>query len=204
MQGEKKEDLHVANSWTDIVDFDSCGVNIIGLHSDGSVTVCGRIDHKEVKTWSDVVKVYAGARDVAAITSDGRAYSSGEAHKDVNNWKNIVGLIVFPFSTVGLKADGTVVVSESDGRHKLSDKICDWKGIVSFMSPGGSLSLKEMIFGFQEDGTILSSEPGVEEVIENMKLFNGFNTIEEEEKRRMKELFLDWLSRQLFVRNSGQ
>ena len=184
MRGEKKEDMHVAESWTDIVDFDTTGSNLIGLHSDGSVIACGRVEQREVKKWSSVVKVYAGAWNVAAITSDGRAYSTGEERKDINSWRNIVGLMVFPFYTVGLKADGTIVVSDST--DKMGDKICDWKNIVSFMSPG-DLSFNEVILGFQEDGTILSSEPGAEDIIDNMKLFNSFDTIEEEEEKAEEE-----------------
>ena len=185
---EEEENLHACDNWTDIVDFDTDGINIIGLHSVGSVAACGRVKQKEVKNWSNVVKVYAGAWNVAAITSDGRAYSTGEDYEDVNNWKSVVGLIVFTSFVAGLKADGTVILSGStDYTDRMSDKICDWKDIVSFMTPGHIYSIQsiydDVIIAFQKDGNILSSEPGLEDLIDNMKLFVNFDIIEEEEKK---------------------
>lgn len=93
--------------------------------------------------------ISAGIRYSVGITEDKTVTATSyneEGQTDISGWNNIVSVSAKGVITIGLKSDGTVVVS-----HQLSDiDVSDWIDIIA-VSAG-----ERYIIGLRNDGTLVS------------------------------------------------
>ena len=137
--------------WTDLVDFcqGSCSYNFytrpngwrrdlatywIGLRSDGTVVATGDnvSGQCDVSAWSDMVAITNGFYDLENLP-----HTVGARVSCCNHY------------TVGLKADGTLVVA---GKPPENWDLTDWSDIVQINTEG------KHIAGLKSDGTVLSTQ----------------------------------------------
>lgn len=146
--------------------------SIYGIKYNGTVVSVGDSFHGEcegVDAWRNIERVYAGTHRAIGLKTDGtvvstRWHASPFSNKDtetydgmcdVSGWTDIVDIATGSRSfTVGLRADGTVVVTKylgKDGRCKGLDKVSEWTDIVA-ISAG-----YQIILGLKHDGTVVSA-----------------------------------------------
>ncbi|MBQ2110714.1 MAG: TIR domain-containing protein, partial [Clostridia bacterium] len=169
--GEEDEDLSDAvSSWTDVVAVKACGDNVFGIKSDG--TVAAYCENKEIcrslKNWKlfgrfstveEELRAFADSteqlRSEAAERAD-RARKENEAR-----WKSARERIV-PMqqfisagtTTVGLTADGTVLVAKYTGdliEYNGLNGAYGWKDIVA-----ASVGTYHVV-GLKADGTVIAT-----------------------------------------------
>ena len=172
--GEFGSEQPELNEWTDIISVATGDSFTVGLKSDGSVVATGRnvTGQCDVSNWKDIVFIAAGNTNTVDIKSDGTVIATKYTGKyyngqcDVDTWKNIneVGILIAPvifvekwkdiisisagdLFTVGLKNDGTVVLTGSIDDYDVEN----WKGIIS-ISAGDS-----HIIGLKTDGTVVAT-----------------------------------------------
>ncbi|WP_052342628.1 immunoglobulin-like domain-containing protein [Bacillus sp. EB01] len=87
---------------------------------------------------------------ISVLQEDGTVLETAftDEKSEISEWKDIRFLSSMDGSTVGLKKDGTVVVTE-DYQPELTQQVADWKGIKEISSNWASL------LGLKEDGTVL-------------------------------------------------
>ena len=73
--------------------------------------------------------------------------SNEDGKRNVSGWRNIVAVSAGAYNTVGLKADGTVVVVGADGFDQC--QVEDWTDIVQVVCGDST------VFGLKADGTVL-------------------------------------------------
>ena len=129
----------------------------VGLKADGTVVAVGDNDNGQcdVDSWTDIVAVSAGDDHTVGLKADGTVvatesigdYYYGQC--DVDGWTDIVAVSAGDnHTTVGLKADGTVVAVGDNSYGK-----CDvdgWTDIVA-VSAGVSHTV-----GLKADGTVVA------------------------------------------------
>lgn len=99
--------------WKNIVAISQADKYLMGLRADGTVVTTDQ--DPEVRKWRNIVGICAGEHKFG-IRNDGTVVVSitgtdktGEAN--VQDWKEIVALDTYKGTTVGLKADGTVIAT---------------------------------------------------------------------------------------------
>lgn len=118
-------DEEMITAWTDIVDIDICADGVIGLKSDGTVLTAYK---KPIDTtgWNNVVAVAAHEYNVMALSADGTIYSDNTDL--VADWINMLGAASDGLMHVGVRADGTVVVSALFNSH-IKNTCATWNNI---------------------------------------------------------------------------
>ena len=144
------------SGWKNIVAVSTSDTHVIGLRSDGTV-VSEYFGHSndyqgecEVSSWRNIVAVSAGDRYTVGLRKDGTVVVVGDERspwrikhnqsKDpgygetlVHEWSAIVAISAAYSHTVGLRSDGTVVVTEYvEGEYNLNfgqHDISGWTGI---------------------------------------------------------------------------
>ena len=148
-------------NFTDIIEFEADMNDAYGLKSDGTVittdTNSGYIEAKlkEIEGWEDVVEVLDGGGSyVAALKSDGTVYfwsyelmRGNKYYQQINSviqkWTDIVAIEDLYGQLVGLRADGTVVTTDTE----LCDEVNKWTDIVAIIAE------HSVIIGVKSDGS---------------------------------------------------
>ena len=129
------------------------------LVKDGNL-IEGALGFMEINHYKDSLKkmpkleqrISAGANYTVGLAENGKILTAGDnsmGQRDVADWKNIVGIDA-SFDTMGLRADGTVVVASADeGR----DDAENWSNIVAICN--------EEFFkvGLKSNGTVVTTGP---------------------------------------------
>lgn len=115
-----------------------------------------------ISTWKDVVDVITGQMRIAALISDGSVkvadyakYTNpayGYLYDEIANWNNIIAISADNTgSIIGLKSDGTVVMSCSDAPSSFSYNISGWNDIIAISKSSTTL------LGLKRDGTVIAT-----------------------------------------------
>ena len=167
--------------WSDIVDIcafsnrDCTSDYVIGLKSDGTV-VCDGAFAERYKTalerLEDIVMIAGSVYNksyssiyvlnFAVLQTDGTVVKVGSP-KEYKDWTDIVSIVMLNDLLVGLKADGTVVVSDpdqdSEGFSKSEKKtVEEWRDIVAIRgSVYQSYTNLASLMGIRSDGSVVLS-----------------------------------------------
>lgn len=137
-------------SWTGLVDFAVNEKTAVGLKKDGTVVCSSPITAIKCGDWKDVVQVETTDTTVIALKSDGTVLYTGKnenvfAAETVRSWTDIVDIdIDGDNGVVGLKADGTVVLSSYEA------DVSSWTDVVS-------VQLGDWVCGVRSDGTLCTT-----------------------------------------------
>lgn len=140
------------NSWTDIVAIAAGHSHTIGLKSDGTIIATGDNQYGQcmVNEWKDIIAIAGGLTHTVGLKADGTVVStylrknsieiSSEGNFDFSldiqveygqsnteAWTGIVAISAGNYYTIGLRADGTVVLA-GDTSNNLSN-ITGWTDI---------------------------------------------------------------------------
>lgn len=156
------------SAWTDIVSVSAGHSHTLGLRADGTVVAAGPIysDYCDVTNWTDIVAIAAGSDFSVGLRADGTVVSTpctkispqctcdeedfGRHQCDVSHWTDIVAISSHGYHIVGLRADGTVVVTGDNGMKQCD--VSGWKDIVS-VAAGTYATI-----GLKADGTVVSTD----------------------------------------------
>ena len=109
--------------------------------------------------WDKVLareSIYADDDTTMALKTDGTVMATGfnqAGELNVSDWTDIVAISTSEFYTVGLKADGTVVIVGADFQLEELTELSDWTDIVAIS--GSSFSHTNYIVGLKTDGTVV-------------------------------------------------
>ncbi len=125
-------DEYKIEEWMDIVDLAVGYGHIVGLKSDGTVVSIGNNEdgQRDVSGWTDIVDVEIGDNAqiedacTLGLKSDGTVVATGWDLYDnlnVEDWADIVAISANSVCSVGLRANGTVVVASDYGDNRFYD-----------------------------------------------------------------------------------
>lgn len=184
--GDNDCDQCETSDWRDITAI-ACGWNhVVGLRSDGTVAACGGngSGQRNVENWTDIIMIVACNTHTVGLRSDGTVVATGNneyGQGNVDEWRDIVAISCGTHHTAGLRADGTVVACGYDPDNRCG-RVAKWQDIVGIVCGGWNT------MGIKADGTILSCGENTngQRNVDNWRLFNNINTLEEERKRKAK------------------
>jgi len=142
------------SSWEHIVSI-ACGRNhTVGICSNGMVLAAGMNSDGqcEVDGLERVVQVAASQWNTIALLDDGTVRVCGKQFTDVFQWKDIVSISCGLNHIVGLKRDGSVIISAGDNNYiakQMQQKVKQWNGIVAIAAYDNST------VGLKVDGTVV-------------------------------------------------
>jgi hypothetical protein len=121
-------------------------------------------DQADVKRWTDIVQVAAGAGHIVGLKSDGTVVAVGDndwGQVDVGGWTDIVQVAAGYANTIGLTSDGTVVVVGPNWAGQTD--MGGWTDIVQVaavygqvLDPNGSY-WRTYAVGVKGDGTLVAA-----------------------------------------------
>lgn len=152
------------NDWTDIVQVVCAGNATYGLKADGTCVVAGldeprsmnssrtkrnhglslRNDQDEAEEWTDIVCIFANAKEVYGVKKDGTVCKTGS--KKQPHYENVAWIDGNENYMILLKKDGTCYVT---GANEGQEEACDWKNVVAIA--GGD----NHFLGVTADGDVL-------------------------------------------------
>lgn len=113
--------------WRDIVAIYAEGGCSVGIRIDGTLVVAGRTNDQTGTTeWKDIVAVSVASNHIAGVHPDGTVVDN---EYDVSAWTDIVDVCADYVRTIGIRADGSVVVVGSSQK-----KVSGWSNIISLCS----------------------------------------------------------------------
>lgn len=143
--------------WSDIIEVDAGTWETIGLKSDGTVVATGLLSTGmgEISEWRDIkdVSVSPGGL-VIGVCKDGTVVSGGSnfGNCDFSNWRGIIAASSAFDYAVGLKKDGTVLITgEIEDNRNLQDVLL-WEDIVKIDAG------PQAIVGLKNDGTVVTTQ----------------------------------------------
>ncbi|MDE6004980.1 MAG: hypothetical protein K2G88_06300 [Oscillospiraceae bacterium] len=169
------------STWKNVISIVAAGENIAGLRSDGTV-----VSYKyktAVSWWNNIVDIAVNRNHIVGLKSDGTVVEAGD-HSNycrycLSSWKNIVSIAISDKHVVGLKADGTIEISGN--KYGSISEALKWEEIIAISTSDYH------IVGLKSDGTIVTAGSGGYDLslynIENIKLFEDIDHIEEERNR---------------------
>ena len=174
------------SSWRDIVAICAAAFHTVGLKKDGTVVTAGSVESDRrcnVSSWRDIIAISAKCSHTVGLKKDGTVVAVGNNEYgkcNVSSWRDIIAISAGDWHTVGLKKDGTLVTvgSEGDGQCNVSS----WRDMVAI-----SASVSNTL-GLKKDGTLVyvGFNKNGREQLESWKLFNSFDTWEEERKEAVE------------------
>lgn len=141
---------------------------IFGVMIDGTVRMCGIPGYyeqkivKEVPSWRDICAICTVPNEhtLFGLKYDGTVIAAGKEKlvEAVSKWTDIASIYSAPWHLVGLKKDGTVVISGSHFYYKhQGPAVSEWRNIVDIYT-----DLKH-IYGIQADGRVVAASSEYEE-----------------------------------------
>ncbi|MBQ8797575.1 MAG: TIR domain-containing protein [Oscillospiraceae bacterium] len=140
--------------WKNVIDIAAGNDNVIALCMDGTVvTTAGS---GSVSDCGNLIDVVAGGGDdyFGGIRADGTVWTHGTVYdvtQEIAEWTDIIDFDIGGYQVVGLKSDGTVLVScsyESDNQSKAES----WTGMVEVACG------YDYVLGIRSDGEIISTK----------------------------------------------
>ncbi len=132
------------------------GQHTVGIRSDGTVVVAGKISswggRYDVDSWTDIVTVAAGDYHIVGLRSDGTVVATGENDEgqcNVGSWTDIVAVAAGYAHTVGLHSDGTVVATGANNKGQCD--VDSWSNVVA-VAAGFHNTV-----GLRSDGTVVAT-----------------------------------------------
>ncbi len=211
--GKNKDGQCDTGDWRDIVSVEAGLYSTVGLKKDGTAVAKGYIEKDgNVGSFKDVKTLYASTWNVAGVKANGDVDITGESYHnklEAKYWHDIVDISLETSHVVGLKRNGTVV-AVGENKHKECD-VGDWKNIVaidSYIDNSFALdafgkvtatsysrvpqwtdiiAIATRIYfmaGLKDDGTVVIDTYRKEFDTSAWKLFESFENIEEERKRK--------------------
>ena len=127
---------------------------ILGLKSDGTVVVDGKIKNLEViRSWCDIVAIATGGELTLGLKTDGTVVGLSST----KSWRDIVAISAGIDYAVGLKSDGTVVTggdlifnNYGMGNEYGQLNTENWRNIVSIAARN------DRTVGLKSDGTVVA------------------------------------------------
>ena len=158
------------SSWKDIVSICAGIYHTVGLKSDGTVVAPGKNDGSQFDVESFMKQYFPNLNQTqnkpVFFTKDNNVQC------DVDSWNDIVSICAGENHTVGLRLDGTVVATGTNGSNQCNVK--SWKDIVSIGIGADGIST----VGIKSDGTLISTSKSVNKELSNYRLFASVNTIQ--------------------------
>ena len=156
--------------WTDVVAIDSSYKNFAALKSDGTVLHQKTYDARDygqgnVSGWRNIVAVECSDTCTVGLRSNGTVITAGKNDNgecDVEDWTDIVAVSADNY-IVGLKADGTVVTTNSEA------DLSSWTDIVYISTDS------DCILGIKADGTVLHIGNSEHNICLNWKNISAIN-----------------------------
>lgn len=158
-------------NWTDIVSISAGSDFIVGLKSDGTVTLALRkADYRyrsfvNVDAWENIVSVSTGDQFIVGLKSDGTLVSTGidgYGETKLEDWESIVSIDTGWQHIVGLDQDGKVHVAgfrADELQQEIDAQIEMWTDIVA-ISTGGSTGAgndgRGHIVALKKDGSVVA------------------------------------------------
>ncbi|SHJ45249.1 RCC1 domain-containing protein [Pseudobutyrivibrio xylanivorans] len=156
------------DSWENIKLISAAWRHTAGVSEDNHIYITGYKAKKQenelnnqLKGNYEIVKVATGggyekySGHTVVLTSDGRVFASGDntyGQCNVEDWSDIVDIAAGDWHTVGVKADGTVVVTGDAGTNYSGKNSFDkWKDVIA-VSAGRGYTL-----GLTVDGKVLTA-----------------------------------------------
>lgn len=149
------------NDWTDLVDVSAGIGRTMAVRKDGSCMFTGMPIRDEADSMMMGFKIGSNNRSIScspthlvALKQDGtvRAYGENDAGQcDVrwSNWRDIVSVETDMDNTIGLRTDGTIVMTRKD--DLFIAEASSWKNIVAI-----SVGINAIV-GLKDDGTIVKA-----------------------------------------------
>jgi len=160
-------------SWGDVHSIVCCEERTIGLKTDGTCLYTGGKDDDvgDISSWENVVCIDGDTYSsnwVVGVKVDGTCYYAGEivggldeypdVRADVESWTDIIEVSTFNYNIVGLKKDGTCVItgrSESaleniEDVESWTDIVqiaCGWRFVVGLKSDGTCVHVGDSDYG---------------------------------------------------------
>lgn len=159
------------DDWRDIVQIDTGWQHTVGLDKNGDIHIAGMYA-SELETkiednpeeWTDIVSIATGGSSnsrtqgrghIVGLRRDGTVVAVGDntyGQCNVSTWTDIVAISAGDFHTVGLKADGTVLTTQTEEAFPDSyESISNWTNIVA-VSAGYGFTL-----AVRSDGTVVAA-----------------------------------------------
>lgn len=130
----------------------------VGLKSDGTVlSIIGRLATGNPSAWTDITQVSVSSGSfIVGLKSDGTCVSSGMNNAgqcSVSGWTNIVQVVASHERTIGLRSDGTVVMTYNNGYTQPygQEAVRTWTGIKQI-----SAGIYHIV-GLKYDGTVVGA-----------------------------------------------
>lgn len=172
--------------WTNIKELNIISGRMIGIKSDGTLIASSRKEDEtksfdfweKIKNWKNVNLFYWGENELVALTDEGKIlYASSDRFngknsffREMQTWDNLVKVYFDVGVAAGLRADGSVVVTnyygEDDGA--IWEQASKWNNLIGLI-PGF-----RRIIGIKKDGTLVhagENDHG-QGNIDNFKLFH--------------------------------
>lgn len=164
------------DKWKNIVELSGGPMQILGVQSDGKVSLTGvnyvinRVTMLAEK-WKDVDTVYAGDSEyIVGLKKDGSVLHGDwtQSNKKITDWKDIIAVAAGTNCAFGLKSDGTVVsfIGANPWGDTGKDRDIDvsgWANIVAIEAA------RDHIVGLKSDGTIVFAGPLAQTIQQNHK-----------------------------------
>jgi hypothetical protein len=117
-------------SWHQLVSISAKHWNTVGLTSDGTVVIVGKIGYLQcdISSWRDIVAISAGSYRTVGLKSDGTVMATGVdtyGECNVSSWHDIVAVSAGSHHTVALKVNGSVVATGDNGHDQRN--VRSWK-----------------------------------------------------------------------------
>lgn len=139
--------------WKNVIDIAAGNDNVIALCMDGSVITTA--SSGSVSDCGNLIDVVAGGGDdyFGGIRADGTVWTHGTVYnvtQEIAEWTDIIDFDIGGYQVVGLKKDGTVLVSCSySGEGQM--KAAEWTGMVEVACGF------DYVLGIRSDGEIIST-----------------------------------------------
>jgi hypothetical protein len=174
VQGERQ--LELLRGWSDIVSVYT-GARFVsrdeffGIRSNGTVAYTYPVDGENpiLDSWTDIIDLSMDNRIIVGLKSDGTVVGyNGSQHggdawiREIESWTNIIEVHALELSwrpvIIGLRADGTVVFTDSGLDLGYLNGVRGWTDIISLHSGYTSLqgqTDRGYIIGLKSDGTVV-------------------------------------------------
>jgi|GEM_PF-1459392 len=162
-------------NWSEIVQVAALDRGFVGLKEDGTVVFSDRLgdlNKKLTPEWEDVIQISTtNSFNIAALKSDGTVVSNNKELNDmVSDWGGIVQVCAGEDFVLGLKEDGTVVMSGTVRTRKefiedmaaIEAIMSEWTDIVALSYSDTTYSTHPYrrgpyVVGLKSDGTVVST-----------------------------------------------
>ncbi len=153
-EGENLTFTNLSARWTDVIKTSVGLYHVVGIKSDGTVVAYGEnlLGECSVSGWKEVIDIKAGQNCTIALKTDGTVDCTGRSSDEIESkrekWISILELEIAGAHVIGLKADGSIVITGED--YKGWNSASTWTDVIS-ISVGSRLAL-----GLKHDGSVLS------------------------------------------------